>query len=215
MVLLLSDPRVAQGPVREVGDPIVGVRSFLGRGPVELTTTVIPVRRGLARRLERAAATLPRGFLLKIVEGHRSAESQQLIIDGYTDELRQQHPHLDQLELARLSSRYVAPLDVAPHVAAAAVDLTLADEYGEELDLGTAIDATPEQSDDACYFAARNIDEQARRRRELLARVLDGAGLVNYPTEWWHWSYGDRYWAVVTGAPHAIFGPVEAETAAA
>lgn len=43
---------------------------------------------------------------------------------------------------------------------------------------------------------------------ELLARVLRGAGLVNYPTEWWHWSYGDRYWALMTGAPAAVYGPV-------
>jgi hypothetical protein len=40
------------------------------------------------------------------------------------------------------------------------------------------------------------------------------AGLVNYPTEWWHWSYGDRYWALLTGADHAIYGPVAAEVAA-
>jgi len=32
---------------------------------------------------------------------------------------------------------------------------------------------------------------------------------VNYPTEWWHWSYGDRYWAFVTGAPHALYGPTK------
>jgi len=37
---------------------------------------------------------------------------------------------------------------------------------------------------------------------------LHAAGLVNYPTEWWHWSYGDRYWAMATGAPAAIYGPV-------
>ncbi len=36
--------------------------------------------------------------------------------------------------------------------------------------------------------------------------VLGAAGLVNYPTEWWHWSYGDRYWAMATGAPGAIYG---------
>ena len=51
---------------------------------------------------------------------------------------------------------------------------------------------------------------QARAHRELLARVLGGAGLVNYPTEWWHWSYGDRYWALMTGAPAALYGLVAA-----
>jgi len=43
---------------------------------------------------------------------------------------------------------------VAPHVAGAAVDLTLVDSAGGELDLGTPVDATPEQSEGACYFDA-------------------------------------------------------------
>jgi hypothetical protein len=24
---------------------------------------------------------------------------------------------------------------------------------------------------------------------------MQAHGFVNYPTEWWHFSYGDRYWA--------------------
>ena len=74
--------------------------------------------------------------------------------------------------------------------------------------MGTEIDATPEQSDGACFFAA-DVDPQARRNRMLLAEVLGGAGLVNYPTEWWHWSYGDRYWALMTGSGQALYGPAE------
>ena len=78
--------------------------------------------------------------------------------------------------------------------------------------MGTPIDASPEESDGACYFGARNITDAARRNRDTLAAALSGAGLVNYPTEWWHWSYGDRYWALLTRRPHAIFGPVRIST---
>jgi D-alanyl-D-alanine dipeptidase len=83
------------------------------------------------------------------------------------------------------------------------------------LDLGTQIDATPEQSDGACYFAADGISNEARARRDILAAALTRAGLVNYPTEWWHWSYGDRYWALLTGAPAALYGPVDVRSDAA
>ena len=38
----------------------------------------------------------------------------------------------------------------------------------------------------------------------MLGEALTSAGMVNYPTEWWHWSYGDRYWAFGTGAAHAV-----------
>jgi zinc D-Ala-D-Ala dipeptidase len=142
------------------------------------------------------------------VEGYRPAHQQQAIIERYSAEIRAVRPGIGEPELHILTSRYVAPLAVAPHVAGAAVDVTLVDSCGQELDLGTAIDATPEQSGGRCYFAADGISREARANRELLARVLCREGLVNYPTEWWHYSYGDRYWALATGAGAALYGPV-------
>jgi D-alanyl-D-alanine dipeptidase len=32
-------------------------------------------------------------------------------------------------------------------------------------------------------------------------------GIATDDEEWWHWSYGDRYWALTTGAPAAQYGP--------
>ncbi|MBP5934721.1 M15 family metallopeptidase [Streptomyces sp. LBUM 1476] len=80
---------------------------------------------------------------------------------------------------------------------------------GEELDMGTPMNANPEDSDGACYTHAPNITPAARENRRVLGEALSAAGLVNYPTEWWHWSYGDRYWALATGAPTALYGPRE------
>jgi zinc D-Ala-D-Ala dipeptidase len=61
---------------------------------------------------------------------------------------------------------------------------------------------------------AANLSAMARRNRRVLMTALAAAGLVNYPTEWWHWSYGDRYWALLTGQPAAIYGLVQAQDAA-
>ena len=201
--VLLSDPRVAAVPVRECGEPLAALgESF---GPCRAL-----VRVSVARRLARARDALPQGVGLRVVGGYRTAAAQRAIIRSYAAQLRTAHPAIGAAALERLSSRFVAPLAVAPHVAGAAADLTLVDSSGRELDLGTPVDATPEQSEGACYFDAPQVSRQARAKRELLARVLRGAGLVNYPTEWWHWSYGDRYWALVTGAPAALYGPVAA-----
>ena len=207
MTILLSDPRVRAVPVVESGEPLV-------RLPHELSPSGALVRAGLAARLIAADRRLPAGVALRVVEGYRPRAQQQAIIERYAGELRAAHPQADAAELARLGSRFVAPLEVAPHVAGAAVDLTLVDVLGDELDLGTPIDATPEQSDGRCWFAAAGIGADARAHRTLLAAVLEEQGLVNYPTEWWHWSHGDRYWALVTGAPHALYGPLSAAVAA-
>ena len=140
---------------------------------------------------------------LRVVEGHRSIADQRALIAHYSAEVCRARPGVSPHDLHHLVSRFVAPVEVAPHVAGAAVDLTLVDDRGLELDLGTPIDATPEQSAGACFFAADNISPEAREHRRLLAAVLGGAGLVNYPTEWWHWSYGDRYWALLSGSAQA------------
>jgi D-alanyl-D-alanine dipeptidase len=206
-ILLLSDPRVSAVPVVDAGEPLVRLLP-------SLSPAGALVRRNLADRLMAADLALPAGIRLRVVEGHRSEADQQAIITAYAAEVCAARPGISAAELHTLTSRYVAPLAVAPHVAGAAVDLTLVEATGAELDLGTPIDATPEQSDGRCYFAADGIGADARAHRELLAKVLTGVGMVNYPSEWWHWSYGDRYWAAVTGAPHALYGPVAEAVAA-
>ncbi|GLY19065.1 D-alanyl-D-alanine dipeptidase [Kineosporia sp. NBRC 101677] len=207
VTVLLSDPRVSAVPVRESGEPMV--RLSPAYGPAQA-----PVRASLASRLASAQTMLPRGLRLRVVEGHRPVGQQQAIIDRYSAEVRAAHPDAPPEALKSLVARFVSPIDVAPHVAGAAVDLTIVDSDGQELDLGTEIDATPETSNGACYFDSPLIDAAARYNRRLLAAALHSVGLVNYPTEWWHWSFGDRYWALGVSARYAVYGPVR-ETSAA
>jgi D-alanyl-D-alanine dipeptidase len=208
MTILLCDPRVRAVPVLGSAEPLVSLDASYG--PARAV-----VRSGLAARLAQARTYLPAGTGFRVLEGYRPPDDQLAIIARYSAEICALHPGISADELDRLTSRFVAPLAVAPHVAGAAVDLTLVDVLGHDLDLGTAVDATPEQSAGRCYFAADGLSPDARANRELLGDVLRQVGLVNYPTEWWHWSYGDRYWALMTGAPAALYGPVRLETAAA
>lgn len=48
--------------------------------------------------------------------------------------------------------------------------------------MGTAYDATPEDSQNACYTEATNISGHARGNRRILIAALTAAGLVNYPS---------------------------------
>jgi D-alanyl-D-alanine dipeptidase len=202
MAILLSDPRVLQIPVRENGEPLVLLEASFG--PARAL-----VRKALAERLIVARDRLPSTMAFRVVEGLRSAAAELAIVARYSAELAATRPGIGTAELYCLCSRFVAPIEVAPHVAGAGVDLTMVDAQGNDLDLGTPIDATPEQSGGRCYFAASGLSRQVRANRTLLAQALGGAGLVNCPSEWWHWSYGDRYWALTTGAPAALYGPVD------
>ncbi len=80
------------------------------------------------------------------------------------------------------------------HSTGAAIDVTLADENGNEVDMGSPIDENSPRSY-ADHFATA-IDD-ARKifndNRELLNGVLQGEGFRRHPQEWWHFSRGDQF----------------------
>jgi D-alanyl-D-alanine dipeptidase len=208
-IVLISDPRVTSIAVQESGEPLVDVRGVLAVDGMlaDPDGAYAHLREGLLARLVDAQRALPFGYRLLVVEGYRPPVLQRRIFEEYKDELREAFPEMSPTELHTAASRYVSPIEVAPHTAGAAVDLTLATEDGTALDMGTRINATPEESAGACYTAAPNVSPEAQDHRKILSAALEGAGLVNYPTEWWHWSYGDRYWAMTTNTPTALYGP--------
>ncbi|MCL6733575.1 M15 family metallopeptidase [Streptomyces neyagawaensis] len=212
-IILMSDPEVARVPVRDCGEPLVDLRElpFVVVDPrqADPAGAFAHLREGVAWRLARAARLLPDGLRLLVTEGYRPLSLQIEYFEAYAAELRLANPDWPEEYLREQTSRSLSPPEIGPHVAGAAVDLTLCTATGEELDMGTAVDASPEESDDACYTDAPHISEAARGNRRILSAALTTAGLVNYPTEWWHWSYGDRYWALMTGAPGALYGPAE------
>lgn len=210
-MILLSDPLIAAVPVQDCGEELIDLRAMpdllLDTRKRDAAGAWAHVRQGVAERLLTAQQGLPVGMSLLVIEGHRPLQLQQRYFNRHCGELQRAHPEWSEHRLDNEASKHVSPPTVAPHPCGAAVDLTLS-VGGEELDLGTPINATPEESQDACFTDAKNVGGQARQWRQLLAEALTAAGLVNYPPEWWHWSYGDRYWAAINAAPHAVYGPL-------
>ena len=210
-IILLSDPRVAATRVTENGELLADAREFtalrIDTRKADHDGSYAHLRADVLRRLLLAQAALPSGIRLLMVEGFRPPALQRHYFDTYAATLRTAHPDAGPDRIRELASAYISPPEVAPHVSGGAVDLTLCTEDGRELSLGTEVNATPEESEGGCRTAAANIDAEARANRAVLGRAMTAAGFVNYPTEWWHWSYGDRYWALLTGAPTAKYGP--------
>jgi zinc D-Ala-D-Ala dipeptidase len=210
--VLLSDPRVAAIGWSEDGEPLVDLRDVVGlrldRRLADPRGAYAHLRRGVVRRLLKAQDALPMGLELLVIEGYRPPDLQRRYFDSYATELAEAHADWEPPRRHVEASKFVSPPEVAPHGTGGAVDLTLCTRSGVELGLGTPVNASPEASHGSCYTASPVVPAQARELRRILGAALGGAGLVNYPTEWWHWSYGERYWALVRGEAFTRYAPV-------
>tara|TARA_Y100001968_G_C19194308_1_gene636759 strand:+ start:156 stop:851 length:696 start_codon:yes stop_codon:yes gene_type:complete len=96
-----------------------------------------------------------------------------------------------------------------PHSTGAAVDLTLFDVNGKEIDMGGQIDSIGSSSQPDYYACLPGISSSLYHyRRSLLTRCMLHAGFVQHPTEWWHFSFGDQLWAWKNKYSEAFYGAV-------
>lgn len=77
------------------------------------------------------------------------------------------------------------------HNFGAAVDISIADKNGIELDMGTPYDDTarlayPEL--ESHFLATKQLSAQQVKNRQLLRQVMYGAGFFGIQTEWWHFN---------------------------
>ena len=96
-----------------------------------------------------------------------------------------------------------------PHSTGGALDITLADKYGNIIDMGSDIDQMDEKSKPDFYKNFKN--EQAliwNNRRNLLKEIMIKYEFVQHPNEWWHFSYGDQLWAWKNKKPNALYGKI-------
>jgi D-alanyl-D-alanine dipeptidase len=82
--------------------------------------------------------------------------------------------------------RYVAnPAKGSRHNRGCAVDLTLVDSLGNELDMGTPYDDFTEKS----HIDYKNLPPEVLRNRRILQEAMTKFNFTPMRTEWWHFDY--------------------------
>jgi zinc D-Ala-D-Ala dipeptidase len=134
-----------------------------------------------AAALRRAIAlAAPLGLRLKVYDGFRPSEAQWRLWDHTPD------------------PEFLAdPRRGSPHSRGVAVDVTLLDRNGRELDMGTGFDAFTPLS----HHGRTDVAPEAQRNRLLLLGLMTAAGWDFYRNEWWHYQLFDaRRYPVLTDA---------------
>lgn len=161
----------------------VGPRNFVGRdlyGELDCGW----LHRLAAEGLERAVSELT-----KLAPGYRV-----LVLDAL-------RPHRVQVELWEFLDgtglrQYVAdPARGSIHSFGMALDVTIVNEAGDELDMGSAFDEMDELSHpklEAEHLASGALTPTQVKHRELLRRVMAAGGFNGIDNEWWHFDMLDR-----------------------
>lgn len=82
------------------------------------------------------------------------------------------------------------PVKGSMHSRGAAVDLTIVDANGKELDMGTAYDFFGREAHTDNY----NLPQKVLTNRRLLRETMAAVGFKGIRTEWWHFSYQSKVW---------------------
>jgi D-alanyl-D-alanine dipeptidase len=117
-----------------------------------------------------------------------------LVLDALRPQ-RVQQQLWDALEGTDLQMYLANPVRGSIHSYGMALDITILDEQGRELDMGTGFDDMTELSHPAledAHLAGGQLTEQQLANRLLLREAMNHAGFVGIRTEWWHFDCGDR-----------------------
>lgn len=209
-------------PITECNEPLVRLtdREFLLE-PKYFEWKVSPIaemylREGVVQRLLSAKKELPKGYTFKLWDCFRPLAVQQALFEQCKSDVAAKHPTWTAEQIYQEARKFIAVPDKAgeipPHNTGGTVDLTLVNDDGEELNMGTDFDEFSECAH-PLYFhelSGRSVEEEAIiRNRDMLTSAMVSAGFRPDTDEWWHFDYGNQLWALETGKPAAIYGSAE------
>lgn len=166
------------------------------------------LRESLLLKLNTVSETLEeKGYRLKIYDAYRSYDDQKKSWEKRLKETRNEHPDADIKELERLTSLKVAKPTKGHggHQTGGAIDVTLIDKDGNELDMGTKY----AEHNSKTRTDSKEITQKQMENRKILYNALIDADFVNFPAEWWHYCYGDNMWAAYKNKKKCMYGYID------
>lgn len=176
------------------------------------------VRESVYEKLIYASKLLPKGYKLVILDAYRPVEVQQTLFDKYKNKLRKENPNLSDEELTNLTLMFVAlpsydEKKPSPHNTGGSVDLTICDDEGRFLRMGTNYDEMSEIAFTR-YFEEKlergekltTEEEEFLKNRRVLYHIMNFVDFTNFSNEWWHYDFGNQLWAYHKELQYAIYG---------
>lgn len=165
------------------------------------------LREGVIKKLNKAQKTLPKGYHLSIGDALRTEEIVLSLYRHYFNKKKKERSDLSNKEIDLwLRNLLAMPDDPVPpgHMTGGAVDVFLANDKGEKIPLEIDIKIIPKEEQKFTFCPKLPAD--IKEKRKILYDALTSVGFYNYFREYWHYTFGDAYWAVRRKNKKAIYG---------
>lgn len=206
----MSRSCIARVHVKECYEPLVDLVKH-DKIIIDESTIEHPIllRKNVALKIYRIAKQLPDGVYLKIYNAYRSRITIYNTWKEVVDEISRENPTMGRAEVLKLANFKASnPKSLGGHETGGAIDVALCNANGIEFDYGTKY----HEKSPANKTKSKHLLKQHKENRKILLKVMKSQGFVNYPYEWWHFSYGDTNWAAYKGRRFgAIYDAAEKE----
>ncbi len=168
------------------------------------------IRKQVLFKLYHIADKLPEGVNLKIYKTFRSRIKMSEGFESVVSEIQNENPEIGRHEAMKLAKfKTDDPKgSMGGHETGGAVDVALCDDNGVDFNYGTRF----HEYNDSTFTYSSHITKEQRKNRKQLVKIMKKQGFVNFPGEWWHFSYGDRMWAAYKGKRDGgIYGSAETD----
>ena len=164
------------------------------------------LRKTVYEKLKEAQKYLPKNYYFKIYSAFRSLEEQQKLWDAKYSLMHSRYLNLSEEEIIKKTRAVCADprYGFGGHQTGGAVDISLCDNRGKDYQMGTQYS----ENNDKTQTKSKKVSIIERENRYILTNALTKVGFVNYPAEWWHFSYGDRLWAAYGNKNKCFYGLV-------
>ena len=189
------------------GDSIIA-RTDITRLPA--SSPDMMVRKSVLDKLHLVDAELKKinpEYQLVISYGWRDLAVQRSVFETNCERLRDKYA--TEEELREAVHQFIAAPEVAGHPTGGAVDVIIYNKaQGKYLDFGTNIGDFDNRD---IIYASPFISEEAKANRKTLREAMQTQEFAPFDGEWWHFSFGDREWAVNCSRTNYLYSQKEKE----
>lgn len=239
MDLKKSIPRIINSkswdsvPIIDNGEKLVSLRNIINKnsriaiepryflGGHDGALNDIYVREQVLYLLTKASKMLPDGYKFMIWDAWRPISVQKSIFNMIFKNFREDNGTWGNYNDEELK-RYIVtnccslpstdPLNPATHNTGGAVDLSIINDKGKLLEMGTCFDEFKKNVPTRYYEEKLEKEENLSleemtflNNRRLLYNIMTEVDFVNFSEEWWHFNFGNQGWGDIKERT-AIYG---------